>query len=283
MPIMTPLMPKRTALETEGPDHETRKASMSQPAITPWLACSDRNPQANLRLFCFPYAGGGAHLFRSWPDQLPVTIEVCPVQLPGRERRLNEPCFTRLPSLVEAAARALLPHLKKPFALFGHSMGTLISFELARLLRRELGIEPVHLFVSGCAAPQIPGRAEPLTYNLPEPEFLRELQRLNGTPKAVLDHPEMMQLMMPILRADFEVTQTYAYATDAPLGCPITAFGGLHDQDVTRADLEAWREQTTASFSLRMFPGDHFFLHPAQSLLLRTLAQQLQPFVTKET
>jgi len=143
-------------------------------------------------------------------------------------------------------------------------------------LRREHGPGPVHLFVSGRRAPQVPD-PDPPTYNLPEPEFLEELRRLNGTPKAVFEHPELMQLMIPILRADFELVQTYMYLPEPPLDCPISAFGGLQDEDVTREHLEAWRDQTTASFSLQMFPGDHFFLHTAQAFLLQTIACKLQP------
>lgn len=176
-----------------------------------WLTCSSPNHQAILRLLCFPYAGGGANIFRTWQDNLPTTVEVCPVQLPGRERRLLEPPFTDLRFLVEAAARALLLYLDRPFAFFGHSMGATISFELARHLRQEKNVKPVHLFVSGRRAPQLPER-HASTYDLPGAEFLEELRRLKGTPKEVLEHPELMELMLPLLRADFELIQTYQYS-----------------------------------------------------------------------
>jgi medium-chain acyl-[acyl-carrier-protein] hydrolase len=243
--------------------------------ISPWLLCSRPKLEPTLRLLCFPYAGGGANIFRQWQNDLPPTVEVCAVQLPGREKRLPEPSFTDLSRLVQVAAEALLPYLDKPFALFGHSMGAAISFELARHLRHEAHLRPVHLFVSGRGAPQLPATDAPI-YNLPEAEFLNELRRLQGTPEEVLEHPELMELMLPILRADFELVQTYHYSAGLPLDCPITAFGGLQDEEVSRADLEAWREQTATDFSLHMLPGDHFFLHTAQSLLLRTLAQELR-------
>ncbi|MGH9957239.1 MAG: thioesterase II family protein [Pyrinomonadaceae bacterium] len=248
---------------------------MAGPLIsTRWLACSRPNPQARVRLFCFPYAGGGASVFHTWPEKLPTTVEVCAVHLPGRENRLSESPFTCLSPLVHTLTEALLPHLTTPFAFFGHSMGALIAFELARELRRQHGPSPVHLFVSGRGAPQMPP-PEPPIHALPEPQFIAKLQHFNGTPKEVLEHPELMQLLIPTLRADFAVCENYPYATDAPIDCSISAFGGLQDRKVSRERLEAWRDQSRASFSLCMFPGDHFFLHAAEPLLLETIAQIL--------
>jgi len=169
-----------------------------------------------------------------------------------------------------------------PFAFFGHSMGSLISFELARRLRRERQQEPIHLFVSGRSAPQLPDE-EPPAHNLPEPEFLEELRRLNGTPKEALAYPELMQILIPILRADFSVCETYIYTEEPPLACPISAFGGTQDSDVSREDMEAWRRQTRASFTLRMFSGDHFFLHSAEEQLLTILAEEISHLARKES
>lgn len=240
-----------------------------------WVNCPAPNPGAALRLFCFPYAGGASSIYRSWAEHLPLTVEVCAILLPGREARLQELPYTRLPPLIESLAEALLPRLDKPFAFFGHSMGALISFELIRELRRNRGLAPAHLFVSGRRAPQIENN-DPPTYNLPEGAFIEDIRRFNGTPQEVLEHPELMQLLLPALRADFAICQTYAYTEEPPLECPISVFGGLEDHDAPREYLEAWREQTTASYSLRMLPGDHFFLRKYQPLLLRLLAQQLR-------
>jgi medium-chain acyl-[acyl-carrier-protein] hydrolase len=243
-------------------------------ATFPWLACHRPNPRAALRLFCFPYAGGGAPIYRNWVERLPPEVEVCPVQLPGRGGRLREKPFSRMAPLAEALAAELRAYLDKPFAFFGHSMGAIIGFEVARVLRREGAPRPRYLFASGRAAPQIP-RPDPPTYELPEAEFIEELRRLNGTPAEVLEHPELMQVMLPLVRADFELIQTYDYTPGPPLDCPISAAGGLEDEGVSREQLEAWREQTAASFTLRMYPGDHFFIHSAQPQLLRMLAQEL--------
>jgi medium-chain acyl-[acyl-carrier-protein] hydrolase len=244
-------------------------------AFDSWIACRKPNPQARLRLFCFPYAGSGASIFRTWADGLPADVEVCPVQFPGRGTRLTEVPFTQISPLIEALTQALDPLLDKPFAFFGHSLGALVGFELARQLRRQSGVQPVRLFVSADRAPQILHRDRPL-HALPEGELLVELHRLNGIPGKVLEEAELMQIMLPVLRADFAVYETYVYATEPPLSCPISALGGLQDQRVGRGDLEAWREQTNSSFSLRMFPGDHFFWNTMQPLLLQALSQELR-------
>lgn len=239
-----------------------------------WVTCPKPNLQAKLRLFCFPYAGGGALSFRTWSDNLPQTVEVCPIELPGRGARLMEPPFTQLEPLIQVLEEVLLPYLTKPFAFFGHSMGGLISFELARLLRKNHCLNPVHLFVSGRRAPQVPNLHPPI-HALPQSAFIQEIRRLNGTSEAVLENARLMQMLLPILRADFAVIETYIYASSLPLDCPIAAYGGLEDREVSYEHLKAWREQTNAAFSLRMLPGDHFFLDSARPLLLQFLSQEL--------
>jgi medium-chain acyl-[acyl-carrier-protein] hydrolase len=247
-------------------------------AQSSWLAYYQPNYRATLRLFCFPYAGGSALVFNKWRDSLPPFVEVCPVQLPGRGNRLDAPPFTDMDALVEAAGAALLPYFDMPFAFFGHSMGASISFELTRLLRREGRRLPLHLYISGRRAPHIIDDDPPL-HHLPEAELLDELRHLNGTPKEVLEHPELMQMMIPLLRADFSVAETYVCKTEPPLDTPLTVFGGLADKDVAREDLEAWRQYSTAPFKLRMLEGDHFFLNTSQPVLLRLLATELSSLV----
>lgn len=246
---------------------------------TPWIQYWQRKPQARIRLFCFPYAGGGASIFRNWSKNLPPQIEVCPVQLPGRENRLLEAPFSGMPSLIESLSQALLPYLDMPYALFGHSMGSLIGFELVRHLRRAGHASfPAHLFVAGHRAPQIPD-PDPPSYALPTPEFLVELRRLNRTPEAVLQNEELLHLLLPLLRADFALCETYLYQREKPLPCPITALGGLQDKDVSREMITSWREQTCDQFKVRFFVGDHFFLEKEQGALLATLMQDLFAFL----
>lgn len=240
----------------------------------PWVTFPRPNPSARLRLFCLPYAGGGASAYRLWPEGLPPFVEVCPVQLPGRERRTREPLFTEGPPLVEAIGQAILPLLDKPFALFGHSLGAMLSFELARYLRRRHEHEPLQLFVSGRGAPQLPYQ-EPPIHALPEQEFIAELANYDGTPKEVLEHAELMQLLLPILRADFRINETYAYTHGPPLGCPLSAFGGQQDLKASREGLEAWGAQTTGDFSVRMYPGGHFFINTDRACLLRDISRDL--------
>lgn len=238
----------------------------------PWLIFPRPNPQAKLRLFCFPYAGGGAGIFREWYKELNPKIEVCAVQLPGRENRLSEPAFNRLQPLINAISQAILPNLNQPFAFFGHSMGGLICFELARYLRLLYGLTPVHLFVSGASAPHLTDTKPPI-HNLPTSDFIQELRRFNGTPAAVLENSELIELMSPTLRADFAVLETYIYLKSASLSCPITAFGGLADSEVSQAEIAAWQEHTTDSFSWKMLQGNHFFIHVNRLKLLDLLSQ----------
>ena len=246
---------------------------MKASQLNPWVMRHRANPDAALRLFCFPYAGGGAQVFRGWAESLPAAVEVYSVQLPGRGPRLAETPYRHMAPLVRAAGEALAPYLEGRFAFFGHSMGARVSFELARELRRQFGREPAQLFVSGGIAPQLPD-PRPL-YGLSRADFLEELRRLDGMPGEVWESEELLRLVYPTLRADCEVVGNYTYVSEPPLDCPITAFGGLWDNLVTRQQLAGWRDQTRGAFSLRMLPGGHLFLQTAQDMLLGTLSQEL--------
>lgn len=226
-----------------------------------------------MRLFCIPYAGGGPSVFRAWSTRVPVHVEVCAVHLPGRETRINEPAIDDWMYLVRELSDAIAPYLDRPYALFGHSLGGLIGFELAREVRRRYGVEPVHLFISGCPAPQL--RDTDLISDLPEAEFLDRVRQMNGTPPEVMSHPELMTLIVPTLRADFSLRDTYRYRVELPLACPISAFGGMHDKEVGYDQLEGWHEHTAAHFNMRLFQGGHFFLRTAQASVLEAVTDSL--------
>lgn len=242
----------------------------------PWVVRRRPDPAARLRLFCLPYAGGGTRLFHGWEEELPEQIEVCALRLPGRESRFNEEPHRRVETLTEAIGESLTRYLDRPYAFLGHSMGALLGFELTRKFRRDGNRLPLHLFVSGRHAPHTPDPYPPI-HHLPQDEFLAELRRHNGTPLEVLEHPELMDLVMPTLRADFSVCETYSYSEGPPIDSPISAFGGIEDPDIKRVHLEPWAEQTTGSFVVRLFPGDHFFIRTARSSFLRAVAGELRP------
>lgn len=240
----------------------------------PWLPWPSTNPNAQLRLFCFPYAGGGASVFRSWSRDLPPEIDVRPVQLPGRERRLREDPYNHLTPLVTAVEQVLLPYLTEPFAFFGHCLGALVAFELSRKIRRLYGLQPVALFVSGHRAPHLPDRFSP-AHQLPDSAFAAELRRRNGTREEVLQNPDVMRLVLPLLRADFAICETYRYMPGETLSCPIAAFGGVEDPAVLPEELEDWTKQTCGPCTVQILPGDHFFLQTSHHLLLQSLSQNL--------
>jgi len=237
-----------------------------------WLKCPEPNARARLRLFCFPYAGGAASIFRRWPEYLSSDIELCAVQLPGRENRLGEPMFTRLDRLVKKLVEVCLPVMDRPFAFYGHSMGTLIAFELARELRRQQRPEPVRLLVSGRCAPHTPDPEPPL-HRLADAEFVDGLRRYNGTQEAVLNNRDLMELLVPLLRADFALCETYVYKMEAPLACPISAFAGTGEP--CRELVGDWRKQTANAFDSQLFPGDHFFLSTDRARFVTAISEKL--------
>lgn len=248
---------------------------MTTVAKSSWLAFRRPSLRARLRLFCFPYAGGSEVAFRTWQQNLPEAIEVLPIQLPGRGARVKEPSLNRLAPMVRALVQSLRLEMDLPFALFGHSMGGLIAFEFARQLRREGGPLPVHLFISAKCCPK---EVDDLyAGELPDDELIEILRRYEGTPREVLENPELMQFLLPVIRADMELCNTYVCDPEPPLPCPITAFGGLEDQKSGRKCLEGWQNYTTGRFALRMFPAGHFFLRPWERSLLEAISKELAP------
>ncbi len=236
-----------------------------------WITPITRPRNVRLRVFCFPYAGAGPHIFAPWANAFPDGVEICAIQLPGRAARIRERPFTTLGPLVEAIGEQIAPSLGTPFILLGHSLGALIAFEVARHVRRHVGSSPAQLIVCACRAPHMP-HTQPILHDLPDEQFIDALRHLNGTPEELLQQPGVIKLIAPALRADLAVFETYQYRSEAPLASPIRAFGGLGDARSPADELSLWRQHTTGPFTAQCIPGGHFFIHQSGSLLVRLLA-----------
>jgi medium-chain acyl-[acyl-carrier-protein] hydrolase len=226
-----------------------------------WWVVPVPRPAARLRLFCFPYAGGSATAYHRIAQRLPADIEAVSLQVPGRGFRLREPAVTSWTALLDAVMAAIGPRLDRPFALLGHSMGALVAFEIARRLRRG-GHEAVRLFASAAPAPRVT-RALRVSTALGSAEFWSAVHALYGTPTQVLADPELLGLVVPPLKVDFEMVAAYAYAAEAPLATPVVAMVGTEDPVVSRGDAEAWREETSAGFAMHEIAGRHLYLNEA--------------------
>jgi len=229
---------------------------------------------AKIRIFCFPFAGGSAATFFSWRDKLSADFDLWAIEYPGHGTRRSEQPLKSLSMLVDDVAAGITPYLIRPFAFFGHSMGALVGFELLRRLQNSDGPRPVVFFASGCPAPSLAAERSG-TCDLPDTEFIEQLRSLNGTPEEVFADKELLRFVLPALRAEFQACQTYVYKTGPRLRCPIFAYGGSVDPAVTRQNLDPWRKETAASFVMRTFPGDHFFIHTAIQMVVDALSTDL--------
>ena len=210
---------------------------------------------ASSQLLCFPPAAGGASLFRHWPAQLPH-VQLCAIQLPGHESRIQEPPAVCMDMLVEQIARDIRPLLRKPFSLYGHSMGALLAFEVAHRIRTTTGHNPAHLFVSAARPPQAPQLIHRL-HDLPDEAFLREVHRYGLLSQNVMQCAELMLFLTPLLRGDLRLCDAYRYVHRPPLACPITAIGCLNDAWVPVGELSAWQGHTTDRFERVIIEGGH--------------------------
>jgi medium-chain acyl-[acyl-carrier-protein] hydrolase len=246
-----------------------------------WFPAAGVNKSARFRLFCFPHAGGGASAFGNWTRLLPASVEVAGVHLPGREERLRTAAFSRLDPLLSSLTEALRPYLDLPFAFYGHSLGGWLAFYLARRLRRDGLARPVHIFVAASRAPQLESKHPPIHALSPD-LFLQELgRRYNNVPAAVRNDPELLSLLLPALRADFELMESIQYHHEVPLDCPISAYGGQWDPMISQAEVSAWDAQTSASFSVEMMPGDHFFVKSQAPAFLDRLYGKMGPYLDR--
>ncbi len=223
--------------------------------------CAENDgPRPGVRLVCLPYAGGGSAVYHRWRPAMPAGARLLPVCLAGREQRIGEPLPDDLPAVAGQVADEIAPQLDRPLVVLGHSMGALLAYELAHELRRRGARSPELLVVAASAAPDSPPPAEPL-HELPDDQFVAQMQqRYDGIPPAVSDNPELLALLLPILRADVRLVETYRCDQRPPLDMEILALGGADDPAASAAKLAGWRRHTTGKFSARLLPGGHFFL-----------------------
>jgi len=245
-----------------------------------WLERMPAHGRPRLRLFCFPYAGGSARSFRGWAQELGPDLEVCAIQLPGRERRLSEPALRRAHEAADILVQVLRPHLDLPFVLFGHSMGALLAYEVARGLMASGHEQPGGLIVSGRRAPHLPSRRRRNLHDLPRAELIAEIKALNGTPAEVFDHQDLIDLMLPTLRSDFELVETYAQRPGPILSCPVIAMTGNKDAEVPLEDLAGWQSVTAGRFKTMLFEGHHFYLNDTRAAFLDAVRRELETLVS---
>lgn len=239
-----------------------------------WFSRAKGTVDGRVRLFCFPYAGGGSSIYRRWQEQIGPDIEVICAQLPGRQMRRDESPLNRFDELLPRLADHILPFLDRPFAFFGHSMGALLAFELTNFLFRYQCQMPVQLHLSAASAPHM-DRADRTIHTLPDTELIRELRRLNGTPAELLANREAMEFFLPTIRADFSVIGTYTYRRRPPLPVPVHVYGGRRDE-IDSDQLSGWGEHTSAGFSLTMLDGDHFFIDNEETMLPSVVGDALR-------
>lgn len=244
-----------------------------EPKSNVWLPHSSHQSHARARLFCLPYAGGSAAAFRNWTAGFPSEIQLCPVELPGRGTRFKEPPSHQLMPLAKAVCEGILPYLDRPFAIFGHSMGGRLGFEVCRDLESRFGIHPLMFFAAGATSPETP-ESNP-AHDLPDDALIARLRSMNQSRPGALDHPELLQMIIPLLRADLSVSETYVYQPGPRLMCPVVVMGGISDLETTREGLEGWKKYA-GSFKLKMFPGDHFFINTAKTQVLNTLLEEMR-------
>jgi medium-chain acyl-[acyl-carrier-protein] hydrolase len=240
-----------------------------------WFTRFSRQSRGQLRLFCFPYAGGDAQAFRNWPDDLSCGIDVVGVTYPGRGKRFGEPLVHDLPDLVDALVQAMRPMLDRPFAFYGHSNGALVAYELARQVSLRLMRRPEFICLAAKRSPLLPPEA-PL-HRLPDAAFLDVVKSYGGTPDTVLQTPELLDLYLPILKADFALSETYRLSASTRLAVPCHLISGAHDTVTHPKDVEAWHPLFSGPVSEHRIPGGHFFLHTHRREVTQIIDQMLAP------
>ncbi len=249
---------------------------MKHDTKNPWIENWLPRPNAQVRLFCFPHVGGSAAIYRTWPAKFSEQVELLTVELPGRGQRFGETPFSSLKEMLIIFHQAISSYLDKPFFIFGHSMGALIAYEWALLLQKEKQTLPLKLFLSAFGAPHVALSREKQLHLLSDKEFLEELHRLKGTPAEVLKHKELMQLLIPMIRADLKMVETYQYQVSEALALPLCVLGGTQDSEVEESKLLAWKDLTSSVFKSKFLEGDHFFIQSKRDELVHFISQEIE-------
>jgi medium-chain acyl-[acyl-carrier-protein] hydrolase len=225
-------------------------------------------------MYCFPYAGGNAATFLPWQAAMGPEIEVCAVQLPGRGARLVEPPYTSMTELVAALGQVILSNNELPFVFFGHSLGGLVAFELARYCKHHYLPIPKHLFISACSAPRCRD-SSPRLHELEDAALVEALKDYNGTPPEIINNHALMELVLPAIRADFKLAEDYEYRPGQTLNVPITVLTGTMDKHISVEQVVSWQEETISNCCIRVFEGDHFFINSNTTAVMDFLFAEL--------
>ncbi|UCG70212.1 MAG: thioesterase [Thermoplasmata archaeon] len=247
----------------------------------PWFYVPKPNCKAKLKLFCFPYAGGTAEIYYAWPYDLPEEIEMLAIHYPGHIPRSNERLFTRISKLVEAISGEIVRYTDKSYAFFGHSMGALVAYELSRRFASEGRKMPEYLFLSARRAPHIPV-IHPHMHKLTKEEWISVMRCFNMVPEEVIKNMKLLEKILPVIKADFEMVETWQFdAQTPPLDIPVCVFGGINDNLAPKKDIEAWEKMTRKKFNAYFFPEKHFFImkDEVRIQLITILVNMLKPFL----
>jgi len=255
--------------------HRDTRFIIDLTALHPWVSPKIETIRPSIRLLCLPYAGGGVGLYRTWSEQLPPSVSVLAVHMPGREGRFREPAIGELDAAIDALADGLAPLFREPFALFGHSMGALLAHELALRVHRDTDAWPQHLFLSARRPPHL-DPAHPPMHALPVRDFVHHVQAwYDAFPQAVMDKPGLLEPFLPTLRADMRLLETYTWGAHPPMDCPVTVLGGLQDPAVPVACLRGWQQHTRQPVRVKVFSGRHFYVRHQESAVLNAVREGL--------
>lgn len=254
------------------------KSSILHQTNSKWFNFIKRPKNPKLTIVCFPFAGGDASFYQNWATEIKADVQIISIQFPGRANRFLETPYKDLNNLIDELTKDWGYFIKTPYVLFGHSLGGLTIYELTRILNENNQLRPLHLFISGCKAPHLLKNKE--RYLLPKQAFIEMIKELDGTPKEIVENQELMDLLVPMLRADFQLIETYTYLEkQKQLSLPITLMGGTEDPEVGMEDLEAWKSVIEGPCKLQLFQGGHFFLKDSEKEFFDFINTEIEEFI----